>query len=250
MSKTKSFIVISRIATTVMLLAISITIMFAWYTSTSNDATFDSDEFMSVSQGYAGHFSTEEHYWSADDIYENDDTVVTKTTVIPGKIVYYAFLFEVKNQNELLSSYVVDTLLVYGSSSANSYHGVNVGNYNSFLYNTGVVENSCHLYLMQKLYDSEEHSYYYTKSGNYLTTASTGVNRLSNTDNRNEEANVSLSINLDLPQIDSFPTNVDNDEKVYFMLYIPIWYQDIEINQNQEMDSYLKIVSTVLVPNE
>ena len=44
--------------------------------------------------------------------------------------------------------------------------------------------------------------------------------------------------------------NYDGSNNVYFMLYIPIWYQDIEENQNEEMDSYIKIASTVVVPVE
>ena len=40
---------------TFLLIGITISFIYGWYTSTSNDATFDSTEFKTVSQGYAGH---------------------------------------------------------------------------------------------------------------------------------------------------------------------------------------------------
>ena len=238
-----------------LLVGFAIRVIYGWYTSSSNDATFDSDEFMTVSQGYGGHFSTEAEYTQASDIHENSDSMITQVTVKPGDVIYYAFMFDVTSQTDIEDSYQIDNLLVYGANSTINYHGKTVGNYYSFLYNTGVEANSCHLFVMKKNYDSETNSYYYSETGigesaelEYYTVNSTIVRRLA--ESKTDGANVSFSLQITMPNITSFPTNYGGDEKVYFMLYIPIWYQDIEENQNEEMDSYLKIASTVIVPVE
>ncbi len=230
----------------ILFIGITISLVMAWYTSTSNDATFDSDEFLTVSQAYAGHFTGDDEYGSTSTIYENSEDVTTQVTVKPGEVIYYAFLFEVVDSSSIASKYQVDTLLTYGANSTTNYHGTTVGDYYSFLYNTGVEANSCHLFLMRRVYD-ETNGYGYSQYGDsYYTVNSTLVSRLS--DSTDSNANVEFSLNIDMPTISDFPTNYGDDDKVYFMLYIPIWYQDIETNQNNEMDSYLKIASTVLIP--
>ena len=47
----------------------------------------------------------------------------------------------------------------------------------------------------------------------------------------------------------SFPTSTDesgnNDNKIYFMVYLPIWYKDTNTLQNNEMNSYIKVGSII-----
>ena len=236
---------------TFLLIGITISFIYGWYTSTSNDATFDSTEFKTVSQGYAGHFSTEEEYAHLiSNIYENDDTMITQTTVAPGTIVYYAVMFDVSDYASIEAKYQIDNLLVYGSNSTVNYHGKTVGDYYSFMYNTGVEANSCHLFLMKKINDSTSGVGYTRVGTDYYTVNSTLVSRLS--DSKTSPANVSFSLQITMPTISqsAIEANYDGSDNVYFMLYIPICYQDIEENQNEEMDSYIKIASTVVVPVE
>ena len=138
--------------------------------------------------------------------------------------------------------------MLYDSILTINYHGKTVGDYLSFLYNTGVEANSCHLFLMKRIND-QVNGYGYSQVGDLYELTSTIVPRLS--DSKTSAANVEFKLQIDMPTIDyTGYTNVDNDNKVYFMLYIPIWYQDTDVNQNEEMDSFLKIVSTVIVPVE
>ena len=38
----------------------------------------------------------------------------------------------------------------------------------------------------------------------------------------------------------------DSVDHICFMVYVPIWYQDTEVNQNAEMSSTLSITKTII----
>lgn len=227
----------------VLLLGIVVTtivITYSWYVSSSNDAVAETDEMKTLAQGYGGHFSSEEEYTNFTGIYEHSETAVTKAYVKPGDVIYYSFLFDVDTTAGLKSAYKLELVLNAGSNTG-TYHGVQYGNYNSLLSNLIIEENTCHLYQLEKTHDDQQNDDQYTTfNGSDYYDVDTDF---TNTESTFYENNVAgASIDLQMPEITEYP----DSEKSYFMIIIPIWYQDTGELQNNELECFVRLSSTII----
>ena len=227
--------------------------IFGWYTGKSNDATANSNEIKTITTGYGGRFTTENDYQVHSDIYESAD-VVTKKQVKPGDVTFFTFIMEFEtSEGESLqgATYDVDLVVNAGYVSNNVYHGVGTGEYLSFLSNVTIPENTATLAIAQKSYDSTEGSYKYSEVTSYGVYSQSNLNTITNLEVESfyENDTVSCVIRITFPQQMSFPVSFDQngqeDGKIYFMVYLPIWYKDTYSLQNNEMNSYFQVGSIV-----
>jgi len=230
--------------------ATSILATFAWYTSSSNDTNATTDEIRTLVQGYGGHFSSEEEHSSFSEIYESGSGISTKALVKPGDVIYYAFLFDVDKEEGLKRDYSLDIVL-NASGETGEYHNVEYGNYNDLLTHIGIEANSCELYQLQKTLvepdvdpenpEDDQKEYKYVTFGEKYVSPS-----FTNTEIRSFYNNGSFNTTITL----KMPTNItypsDEEERGYFMIYIPIWYMDTEELQNTELECYVKVSSTII----
>ena len=226
--------------------------VFGWYIGSSNDARASSNEIKTVTTGYGGRFTTSEDYIAHNDVYQADENVTTQTVVKPGDVVFFTFIMEFDKETYQISiqggTVDIDIVLIAGANSTDSYRGVTTGDFYSFLYNTGIPQNTATCAIAQKSYDSTRDSFKYTKSSEPSVT-NTAVTRFSSTNTSSGEVGCRFSITL--PSGMSFPTsysdtgNTVDDGNYYLMIYLPIFYQDTNTLQNNEMNSYVKF-STVI----
>lgn len=240
---------IKRIMTISYILVASISILllsnviFGWYIGSSNDATANSNEIKTVTSGYGGRFTTETDYNAhSSTVYQDDEDVITKATVKPGDVLFFTFIMEFDSADgDSLkgATYSVNIVLNAGSVSTDSYYGVDTGKYNSFLYNTCIPTNSVTMSIAKK--EAYSTSYKYTVTSSPALSSSTGVQHLSST--ATSTGQVACNFNVTFPNAMTYPTSVD--DKIYIMLYLPIFYQDTNELQNSEMNSYLKFASVI-----
>ena len=239
-SKTRilSYVLYGLVASMVIFLILNN--VFAWYTGISNDAIANSNEIKTVTTGYGGRFTTETDYTAhTETVHQEDDTVVTKTDVKPGDVLFFTFIMEFDyDQGDALkgATYQIQIVLNAGYESQTDYRGVATGDFYSYLYNISIPTNSCTMAIAKK--EAENTSYKYTVVSS-PTISSTGVAHFSSTTNSSGE--IACNFNVTFPNAMSYPT----DEKIYFMLYLPIFYRDTDELQNNEMNSYLKFASVV-----
>ena len=223
--------------------------VFGWYTGTSNDATANSTEIKTVTTGYGGRFTTEGDYIGHSDMYENA-TVVTKKTVKPGDVVFFTFIMEFDSTiGSTLSgaSYDIDIVLNAGFNSNDDYHGVTTGDYLSFLENVTIPANSLTMAIAKRSYDSSKSSFLYHEETSYDRYSQSNQNTITNlaVTSFYQNNTVGCKLRVTFPNSMSYPTSTDeagvNDNKIYFMLYLPILYKDTNLLQNNEKNSYFKV---------
>ena len=227
--------------------------VFGWYTGKSNDATANSNEIKTVTTGYGGRFTTEADYIGHNDLYENA-SVATKKTVKPGDVTFFTFImeFETSEGTSLQgATYDVDIVLNAGFNSDENYHGIDTGDYLSFLSNVTIPANTTTMAIAQKTYDNQESSFKYTEVTSYDRYSETNQNTITNliVPSLYENNTVSCTLRITFPTGMSYPTSTDengsNDNKIYFMVYLPIFYKDTNTLQNNEMNSYFKVGAIV-----
>lgn len=225
-------------------------VIFGWYIGNSNDAIANSNEIKTVTSGYGGRFTTETDYNAHSSIvYEDDKSVITKAYVKPGDVLFFTFIMEFDSEDgESLkdSTYSINIVLNAGATSTDSYYGVTTGEFNSFLYYTCIPANTVTMSIAKKEeYETEAHetSYKYTVTSSPTLQSSTGVSHFSTTATTSGE--VGCSFNVTFPTSMTYPDPVSVDDKIYIMLYLPIFYQDTNSLQNNEMNCYLKFASVI-----
>lgn len=250
--KTKNILFISYIFLTSIIIFLVIGNVFGWYIGLSNDAKAESNEIKTVTTGYGGRFTTGEDYIAHNDVYQADDSVTTTAVVKPGDVVFFTFIMEFDRttyQSSIQGSTIdVDIVLIAGANQTNEYRGITTGDFYSFLHNTGIPQNTATCAIAQKLYDSSRDSFKYTKTSE-PTVTNTSVSNFSSTNNSSGIIGCQFSVTFPSGMV--FPTsysdaaNSVDDGNYYFMIYLPIFYQDTNELQNNEMNSYVKI-STVI----
>ncbi len=217
----------------------TIVVTYSWYVSSSNDASAKTDEIKTLAQGYGGHFSSEEEYTNFTGIYEHSETAVTEAYVKPGDVIYYAFMFDIEVSEGLKTNYSLELVLNAGGEIG-TYHGTQYGDFNSLLKNLIIEENTCHLYQLEKNHDDALNDDEYTTfdDSDYYESPD-----FTNTESSFYENNVAgATINLKMPTINSYP----EEEKAYFMIFIPIWYKDTNKLQNNELACSVRLSSTII----
>lgn len=232
--------------------------VFGWYTGKSNDATANSNEIKTITTGYGGRFTDEADYTGHTDVYENANNIVTQKQVKPGDVSFFTFIMEFDSSLGTSlpgSSYDVDLVINAGYVSNSVYHGVETGDYLSFLSNVTIPANTATMAIAKRSYDTEENCYKYQGITSYERYSSTNTNTITNlvVPSFYEDNEVSCVITITFPTGMSYPTSLDNlnqdDGKLYFMVYLPIWYKDTNTLQNNEMNSYIKVGSIIYTPH-
>lgn len=242
-NKIKRIIAFSYILVASISILLLSNVIFGWYIGSSNDAIADSNEIKTVTSGYGGRFTTETDYNAhSSTVYQDDENVITKATVKPGDVLFFTFIMEFDSSDGDTikgATYSIDIVLNAGSVSTDSYYGVDTGKFNSFLYNTTIPSNAVKMSIAKK--EAYDTSYKYTVTSSPALASSTGVAHLSSTTSVGGEVN--CNFNVTFPASMTYPTSVD--DKIYIMLYLPIFYQDTNELQNSEMNSYLKFASVI-----
>ena len=227
--------------------------VFGWYTGKSNDAIANSNEIKTITTGYGGRFTTEADYNIHSDVYENA-TVTTKKTVKPGDVTFFTFImeFEATEASNLQdASYDVNLVINAGYLYDSVYHGVTTGEYLDFLSNVTIPANTATMAIAKRSFDTDQNSYKYTEETSYdrYTTSNTNTIRNLAVPSFYENSTVECVIRITFPTGMVFPTSLDdssqNDGKIYFMVYLPIWYKDTNALQNSEMNSYFQVGSII-----
>lgn len=226
---------------------------FGWYTGKSNDATANSNEIKTITTGYGGRFTEEVEYTDHTDVYENA-SVVTQKQVKPGDVSFFTFIMEFDAQDSTSlqgATYDVDLVINAGYVSNDIYHGVETGDYLSFLSNVTIPLNTVNMAIARRNYDTTAGAFKYVSTANYDRYSSTNTNTITNlaVTSFYENSTVSAVIRITFPEGMVYPTSTDetgaNDNKIYFMVYLPIWYKDTNELQNNEMNSYIKVGSII-----
>ena len=227
--------------------------IFGWYTGKSNDAVANSNEIKTITTGYGGRFTTENDYQVHNDIYESAD-VVTKKQVKPGDVTFFTFIMEFDQTDGASlqgATYDVDLVINAGYVSNDIYHGVETGDYLSFLSNVTIPVNTATMAIAKRSYDTSANSYKYQQTTDYDRYSSSNTNTITNlaVTSFYENNIVSAVIRITFPTGMSYPSSTDDssqdDGKIYFMIYLPIWYKDTNTLQNNEMNSYIKVGSII-----
>lgn len=245
-----------------------------WFTHNEHlDA--DSNVIYSINQDYGADFS------SLDDIpkiYIAENSI-SKVTYIPGDVVYYTFIFKmpveslVSTKTDYYVNPIIDIDVV--TEEGEEYEG-EYGDYLSFGYNLCLEENAVLLVVLEKgtttiaPSDEEVESFtpikyhydatsgkvvrgadgdntysYFGSETTHATFTSTGVEHFCDGVSK-DSLNANFSCVFPILDTSEYPIFTEGEGEdaqsyVYFMLYIPIWYVDIEVEQNQEMDCVLTI---------
>ena len=235
---TISYILVASIA--ILLLSNAI---FGWYIGKSNDAIANTNEIKTVTSGYGGRFTTEADYNAhSSTVYQDDEDVITQAYVKPGDVLFFTFIMEFDTSlgNDLKgATYEINIVLNAGYTSNDKYYGVTTGEFNSFLYDTSIPDNSITMAIAKK--ETHESSYKYSVTSSPELEDSDGVSHLSSSATSSGE--ISCVFNVTFPNQMTYPESVD--DKIYIMLYLPIFYKDTEELQNNEMNCYLKFANVI-----
>ena len=242
-TNTRKLITIAYVLVASIALLLLSNVIFGWYVGSSNDAIADSNEIKTVTSGYGGRFTTETDYNAhSSSVYQDDENVITKAYVKPGDVLFFTFIMEFEqSEGEDLkgSTYSINIVLNAGYESNDFYYGVKTGDFNSFLYNTCIPNNTVTMSIARK--EAYELSYRYVVDSSPSLSNSTGVEHISSTTTTDGE--ISCNFNVTFPSTMTYPTSVD--DKIYIMLYLPIFYKDTNALQNNEMNCYLKFSSVI-----
>ncbi len=191
--------------------------LFAWYTSKDLDTT--SDAFYSSKEGYEEHFITYSSLYGENIVSYDSAEAVDNFDFIPGDVVYFSFIFDLKTEEIEKGDEYTITLTIEVDNE-------------DFLANTVIEENECRLALVYK----EDDVY-------------TFIEEIAIT-NTECESLASCSFNIAIPSYNDYGTYYYTDSSsvnhVRLMAFVPIWYKDTGLNQNEEMASTLEITKTLI----
>ena len=230
----------------------------------------NSELIYSINQGYGDDLVSLNNL---SRIYQTSDESVTTVMFVPGDIVYYTFVFRIKYSDYVNTKTMYDVSLVLRAEASEDATGDN-GKYLEFLHDSMIEQNTVKFGVLRRgseVIDGNEAVYYdvvkySNNAGTYsidnegsivtFDATTTGAQTL-NTEvtslcpNKQESgigANFTITIPIVPTTSDIVFTDENSDEYLFFMLYIPIFYVDTGINQNNQMDSVLTINgSTILL---
>lgn len=208
-------------------------VIYSWYVESTLNT--DSNNFYAVREGY------EEHFESYDTIYNqtlpsySNSSVTDSYTMVPGDVVYFSYILDVRAE-EVSSSSTIYKVEHTGSVSKGSNATSSNGDYASFLGNCCIEANSIRVAIM----DKEDDGINYTYSSEVTVTNTADISLYSD--------GIDISYTITIPRTTTEVMYEDSDsvDHICFMVYVPIWYQDTEVNQNAEMSSTLSITKTII----
>ena len=239
----------------------------AWFFKSDTD-TITSAEIMSINHGYGNNVSSFMNDENFDPemlallLQENEEEL--EEVFMPGDIVYYSFIIRL-NYNEDLnasttSSLNIDLVLLSGKRDTWA-EGKTTGEYETFLSNLTIEENSIKLGLLEVTVENDEIVYDDNGDPIYSIKSHTVNNEdeyfydMDNTEVSSFYTNNQVSADFDIT-LDSTTSQdyshytIDGSEYTFILLLVPIWYKDTKVNQNIEMDSRLNIVTCVISKND
>ena len=276
-NKTKFIVLLMVVVAVFVSCAILAQYSSAWLQNNTS-LTTSSNEIYAVNQGFANNIAdfatnSDEEFNAVVSSIFNSSSSAHYQTVLPGDEVFYSFYARIRfsDVEAGITRYHVN-LTISGEAREDAPAGT--GDYLGFLHNCRIEENRSRFIVLEKKGDAFDHIIYYSdgssggtlkpKDGDFDADADTTysyfdynegiIPSFTNTevlsfcpDGTDESIGASLEITI--PNLAGIVpvSEEEGDSFVYLMVFVPIWYIDIEENQNSEMNSVLKINGCTIV---
>lgn len=222
----------------------------AWFKETRT-TYLRGNSIFSVTEGEANNVASFKNKDDFDDDFEFDEIVgdfIQK--FIPGDVLYYTFVIsdvDISGEGNLYN-------LELDSMEVGVLDNSDIETAIAFASNLRIEENTVMVAMLERKYSEELedvylHELFYNQQGKAFYGVDEG---LENTEvdyfykeENPVESPLVANMLLTLPQNMEYPEETDETGKVDILVLIPIWYIDTEVNQNDEMNSFIEIAGAL-----